>query len=415
MSHYHERRVNTWRSKWRSLFLAAGVPPVRPNFLLRAPYRLRVKLATFLFLSALAFAQTNPRSKASTSDNAVCPLSDAQSQKSIDAFANIAKVLLGEPRCLNCHGGVNPFVEGVDPDGAPTAHGGGKMDPPVEDNTGKVTSKGTDCESCHDDMVPKRNGFPSKWELAPSDDYFYNNDERYLCRHMRKTFQEVKDLLGHFKDDNGMDIFVGTAFRGNRGLTAKDQEKGFTLQPPRITHAGLIGLGNSWGATSGGEFKGDIDCGCEETHFAILISTSTEINLAGIHHSSVMRPVTLPITFNDDGTFSGDGEGTYEAGGAVEGCAEQSSAGVKFHVSGKATEQFQNNSMHIDLEFPAPITYNFSAECPDDARESLQANVPVMKVKAFFDMKGTVGEKFDRTQDSMPGVLSKMHLEIVRK
>src|SRR5205085_6155532 len=77
---YHERMVNTGRYKWHPLFLV-------------------------VFLSTLALAQ-------STSDGAaVCPLSESQSEKSIDAFAKIVPTLTQEPRCVNCHGGVNPFMD----------------------------------------------------------------------------------------------------------------------------------------------------------------------------------------------------------------------------------------------------------------------------------------------------------------
>jgi hypothetical protein len=48
----------------------------------------------------------------------VCPLTDTQSKKAIDAWDKIANFITNEPRCVNCHGGVNPYIDGVglDPD-----------------------------------------------------------------------------------------------------------------------------------------------------------------------------------------------------------------------------------------------------------------------------------------------------------
>jgi hypothetical protein len=301
-------------------------------------------------------------------------------------------------------------------------HGGGKMDPPAFDpNDGsKMVSSGTDCDSCHDSMAPKRNGGASKWEIPDSDDFFVGQDERGLCEHMKRSFQEAKDFIGHLKDDNGIDNFVGTAFNGNRGLTVSAQDKGFKLEPPvGISHAGLIALGGKWSESTGGEFKGDTDCGCNDDppRYAIRLSQSTEIAIATIHHTSFLKQLEVPITFEDDGTFSGDAEGAYEASGTAAGCNEQSTTKVKFHITGQAIEQYQKNSMHIEIEYPSPLANSFSGVCPDDPEGnlSLQSDIPVMGVKSAFDMKGKVGEKIDRVDETMPGIVSSFHLEIVQK
>ena len=104
-------------------------------------------------LALPAATQMNPLDKQSTSKDAVCPLSDAQAQKSIEAFAKIVPTLTQEPRCLNCHGGVDPFSDeakgdSTDPNAPRTAHGPGKVGP-------------NECKNCHSDMPLKRNGTPS--------------------------------------------------------------------------------------------------------------------------------------------------------------------------------------------------------------------------------------------------------------
>lgn len=61
-----------------------------------------------------------------------CPLTEAQSEKAVAAFGKIAAFVLKEPRCVNCHGGVNPHIGGVglDPEdpnlpASLVKHGGG--------------------------------------------------------------------------------------------------------------------------------------------------------------------------------------------------------------------------------------------------------------------------------------------------
>ena len=88
----------------------------------------------------------------------VCPLTDSQTKKAIDAWGKIAAFITTEPRCVNCHGGVNPYIDGVglDPDdplkdpGAPVSfleHGGGKQ---KHENTGLMDQG---CKKCHDGMA----------------------------------------------------------------------------------------------------------------------------------------------------------------------------------------------------------------------------------------------------------------------
>ena len=80
----------------------------------RHPLRSAVMVIAVLgFVSAIAQVRTSAQNRA-----AACPLTDAQTSKSIDAFKPIAHFLTTEPRCFNCHGGVNPHIDGtgLDPD-----------------------------------------------------------------------------------------------------------------------------------------------------------------------------------------------------------------------------------------------------------------------------------------------------------
>lgn len=383
---HHQRIVDEWRS------LLLFVP------------------ATLLFLSTLALAQPSPGQ--TTPEGVICPLSESQSQKSIEAFSKIASVISSENRCLGCHGRVNPYIDhtGPDklvPDRVPSQfeHGPGAVD------------RGADCNECHSKMARRtRDGSESRWMTAPDFLTFIGKDAPTLCKQIRDILHTAKDFLGHIKDDNGGNNFADTAFNGDRGLDrTMYPESEVPTQKPRITHAQLQKLGQDWVASMGGEFKGDKSCGCEPAHYAIRYSTSTKISLADIEHSSGMEPADIPITFKDDGTFTGEGNGTYKAGGIAEGCTEQSGLDVAFHVSGKATETSQKQAMHIELAYQSPMAYNFSAQCPDSEGDSFQTTLPSSNVSSFFDLKGEVGEAIDKTEDSTPGIISKMHLEIVKK
>jgi len=245
----------------------------------RREYRFRKFLpAFFLFL----FAQVN-----ATGQNASCPLTDSQSQKAVNAWAKIAAFITTEPRCVNCHGKVNPYIDGVGVDPkdrfkdaeAPVSqveHGGGKQ---LHPENPAIIDQG--CKKCHNDMAkqhtwvevgdkpptwPEDGPFPN-WTLAPNFLSFVDKDATTLCRQIKRQTASADRFLGHLKDDNGQPNFAGTAFLGNRGLGEDDLE-GFDikLQPPSISHAQVVRLGQDWVNAMGGKYQGDDSCGCELTH-----------------------------------------------------------------------------------------------------------------------------------------------------
>jgi len=216
-----------------------------------------------------------------------CPLTDSQSQKAVDAWAKIATFLTSEPRCVNCHGKVNPYIDGpgLDPNDpfkdaeAPVSqieHGGGKQPRPADPS---IIDQG--CKKCHNDMAkpntwvevgdkpptwPEDGPFPN-WTLAPTFLSFVDKDATTLCRQIKRQTGSADRFLGHLKDDNGQPNFAGTAFLGNRGLGEDDLE-GFDVkpQPPSISHAQVMKLGQDWLNAMGGKYQGDDSCGCELTH-----------------------------------------------------------------------------------------------------------------------------------------------------
>jgi hypothetical protein len=368
-----------------------------------------------VFFSDLAHAQEG-------GPKPVCPLSDSQTQKSIEAFSKIADFLTHEPRCANCHGGVNPYIEGtgVDPEdpnpGGPSSqfeHGGGKQ--PHEHNVGPDGTGQMDfgCKKCHNNMAPRRDGSPStNWTLAPSFLSFVDRDATALCKQMKRTQSNAEEFQGHLKDDNGGNNFAGTAYMGNRGLSDEDLE-GFDvkIQPPSISHAALMDLGQRWIDAMGGEFKGDQGCGCEPEHFAVRLITNVEYSRGPIYVKSGMQ-VEVPLTFADDGSFTGKGTASIQGGGTMSICQGQGGGSVDVEASGHAVETLSEHSMHLQLDEASAVTVGGTATCPGGSASGSgsqwgQAIPP-------FDMAGNVGEAIDKPITDIPGFTSNMHLEIVK-
>ena len=350
---------------------------------------------TVAILCLSASAQVNPNQF--TSQGAVCPLSDAQTQKSMDAFAKLVPTFTQEPRCVNCHGGVDPFAK-------PTNHGGDTQE------------LGSDCNDCHSEMPPKRGGQPSKWRLANQEHFFKGKDAKTLCKQMRDAFPVGADFIGHLIDDNGNSKFTETAFLGTRGLNkrGRDLVDNYQDEPPKfITHGGLINLGMDWINAMGGEFKGDIDCGCEPSHYAVRVTYDQDITMPMTHFTKKMGPVDIPITFRDDGSFEGEQTVFFNGSGIAYVCTGDSVSAMVLRVSGQATEQFQKNHMQLKMENGSPMKGAASAHCP-----ALSRTVPMsggQYGELEKDLEGRVGESVLWAPSvAVPGIKTIVHAEIVK-
>ena len=309
---------------------------------------------------------------------------------------------------MNCHGGVNPFIEGVgDPSDSAASrfeHGGGKMD---ED---------TDCSSCHDTMAPKRDGTPSNWRIPGPAFFFSGRDAETLCAQMHDEFREASEFIGHFEDDNGKDNFVGTAFMGNRGLS-KEQFPELPPQRPRIGASQLVNLAKDWVASTGGEFKGGwtFECGCKPLRYAIRLTTLTEVNAGAMQMRSAMEPIDIPITFEDDGSFTGEAVVDFKGHGAAAPCSAEYSSSVNIRASGQMIATAQERHMRLKLENTAPAVNSVSAQCPQASFS--KPNVPGAALPATvlpFDLDGNVGD-YQRYKMPAPANLSsELRVEIVQ-
>ena len=275
-----------------------------------------VLVLALLIVSPLA-AQS-PAPSAQQNAGAVCPLSDDQTQKATEAFDQLAHTFTTQPRCVNCHGGVNPFA----PDGG--NHAGGKMDPvfkqvPVDDKeliasgikTAVVDDKKTNedqCQECHSGLL--------HWRLAPPNDVFKGRTALQICKHQKSEFGNPDRFAAHIDHDVTDVAFIDTAFAGTRGLNDMGQAMAtgpFPDKPKGVTKDQLYALAQQWANALRGEFQGDEECGCAPGHhYALFLDeksdSETDVGTGGHVSYHTYGQAQLPLTFKDDGSFTGSGD-----------------------------------------------------------------------------------------------------------
>ena len=316
----------------------------------------------------------------------ICPLTKEQSQKSVDAFEKLYKFFTTEPRCVNCHGAVNPYIDGTgsDPEdgNAPPStveHGGGKQDHEKDSAGAFLTDVG--CMECHNHMAPRTNGSPSVWMTAPNFLSFVGKDAPTLCKQIKNASTKgAKEFLGHMTDDNGGNNFTGTSYNGDRGL---DRER-FTeaevpTQKPSISHAQLMTMAHDWVDAMGGRFRGGLACGCEKQEYALQVDYKINLNLnfgplTGQYATSAganSNGVEIPLEIGESGEVTGQGMMTLGGNGYVAmpgvGCTGQSQQQYQIRANAQLQEgdeqaRGQDERLHAQLDC-SKVQLQSSAQC----------------------------------------------------
>lgn len=369
----------------------------------RMPLSLALFLVAAVSTPALAGAQ-NPLTRNNPldphADQIVCPLSEKQTRNSIAAFAKMAPTFTTQKRCFNCHGGIDPFAN-------PTNHGGGTIDKKDADN----------CNGCHSNLPPRNDGKQAKWELPILPDHsFVNKDATTLCKMMKRAFVRGLDFEFHILDDNGKTNFQGMAFLGTRGLPDVEPD------PIRGINLGqFFNQAKDWVEAMGGEFEGDEKCGCQPLRYAIQVYYSANVRIGGVLQTiATMGPVNIPITFHDDRSFEGEGTLPFTAAGVARGgavaCQGQSQGAMTIKVYGKATEEFEDNHMHIEGTNVTPTSGVTSEQCnaPPPFNKGIYPLQGGGKATLGFDVLGRVGDSaVDRVPLPGPGVKAILRVELV--
>jgi hypothetical protein len=132
------------------------------------------------------------------------------------------------PRCVNCHGGINPFKG--------DSHEAGAIDVPL-DSSGDMSTDDKDlavCQECH----TAGNG---RWRTAPSALSFVGKDTLTLCRRMRGS-DAAAGFVGHITNDD----LIGLAFVGQRGVGDDSAFGPLVPDPPPMSRADMIAAAKHW-------------------------------------------------------------------------------------------------------------------------------------------------------------------------
>lgn len=187
---------------------------------------------------------------------AVCPLTPSQEKAAVLAFEEMVPVIR-HPRCINCHGGVNPLVPY-----AQGGHMGGFIDTTQIAHSSVQTIRAV-CQECHSQLPG--------WDTPGEPMFWVGKSTKEICMQLKRFSNGPADFIGHITNDHGGIQFIGAAFQGERALNdmakdlpGDDYNKPFTVEPPPGTRNDLIRQGTDWASAVGPKgWDATPDCGCE--------------------------------------------------------------------------------------------------------------------------------------------------------
>lgn len=240
--------------------------------------------------TAAVIAAATPSGRSASADVPACPLTPAQERTAVDAFKKLLPVLT-HPRCFNCHGGVNPYLE-KDEGG----HLGGKMKGPGDRGIPPIKQ----CQECHD-------GLP-QWDTPLPANFFVGKSPRELCIHFKRTKFSGAEFVHHIQ----VDPFTKSAFLGDRALNASskasvEDETGvpFANQRPPGNHAQFTALSQAWvdAMDAGWPVKPDCGCGPETKAWVGSVTTVFEVNLGPKSLGLLIETDSATVRFEMDSSF----------------------------------------------------------------------------------------------------------------
>lgn len=300
----------------------------------------------------------------------ICPLTVEQGEQAAAAFATLVPTFL-EPRCQNCHGGVDPFSDSG-------RHGGPKMkrivtgrDMDSMDRDAAATAQ--TCQECHG---------VRGWRVAPAELSFGGKDAITLCKQVKGHFgsdagrEAAQDFMTHI----GNDTFIDVALQGTRGLTEfgraffeADSGRPYRPEPPAASHSSVNQSAREWVDAMEGKFRGNEACGCVPERYNIIIDESLyrQVGMGPaniIYHGKTS--VTIPLVFNADGTFTAEAKSTRTIRADITGptpCVQSAELPVTWRITGRLIEGnfAANQVVQMDITFSAPAAQGTSS-CGDD-------------------------------------------------
>lgn len=185
--------------------------------------------------------------------SAACSLTLAQERAALDAFDQMLPVL-SHPRCMNCHGALNPYV-----DPRVGRHLGGQM----TDSATGAPLRADACVDCHGELPG--------WDTPGEAMFFVGKSPRELCMQF-KEFAPAggEEFVTHITHEPTGPQFIASAFLGTRALTTLgevtyEDAMGHppTADKPPGSHQQLIADATRWAHAIGAGWTETPACGCE--------------------------------------------------------------------------------------------------------------------------------------------------------
>jgi hypothetical protein len=302
----------------------------------------------------------------------VCTLSDEQTRKAIDAFARLMPVFHHD-RCANCHHKIDPFEPRGHVDIREALQA--LRDRDVLDTVRHNTSVSLDvahaaiaryldgepltpvqranfmfsnaCSACHDPPPGV-----SSWRMPPPTDSFHDKDAEELCRHIHTN--DLTNTPASFEKHMREDGFIRVAFAGTRGLNgvgigAYEESTGASYADKPIlspSHGAMVGIVREWLDAQRNEYSRNAACGCRPFRYALTYEAAMTTAMAargGSVSGSARGRTRVPLSFADDGTFSGGGSMTLSSTslmnmGPAGSCTMRSEVLMAVRLRGHVTE-----------------------------------------------------------------------------
>jgi hypothetical protein len=177
-----------------------------------------------------------------------CPIPVGRQVKAVKAFRKMMPVFR-HPRCLNCHGGVDPLSE---------AHRGvDQLDPEIDRMANREEFE-EQCQACHDQMP----GLVQGWTTPGEPVFFVGKDDEELCLQMKRFERTGEDFVEHLDNDHFGIQFIAAGFVGDRALGDGLGDYELVPEPPPGTQADLVAQAEKWVDLLGDGYTASPECGC---------------------------------------------------------------------------------------------------------------------------------------------------------
>ena len=165
------------------------------------------------------------------------------------AFARMLPVFR-HPRCLNCHGAVDPA--------SPAHKGVDQLDPEIDRMTDREAYE-EQCQECHDQMP----GLVQGWTTPGSPVFFVDKSDEELCLQMKRFERTGEDFVEHLDNDHFGVQFIAAGFVGDRALGDQGMvDHGVVAEKPPGTQAQLVQQAQTWVDLLGDGYQASPECGC---------------------------------------------------------------------------------------------------------------------------------------------------------